>query len=1163
MKKFTLLSFCILSMLLISVNTSAQEMTYSNKRSGNGIIVNLSTPSYSFESVSYRGEDMQQIVIPGIFIPQDEGMPNLPVVSRYIAVPQGATVSVNLIDCKKDIVTDVNIAPALRIQAESEEPEENYVKNETVYSTNANYPSNPIIVSEPTSVRGVDAVILAISPFQYNPVTKELTVYSDINVDVTFEGGSKHIGNDKYRSPWFDPILQNVFLNYAELPKVDYEKRSREYFNSKDELTGCEYLIVIPNREDFRPYANALKEYRTKQGILTEVKTLAEMGCTSTNQMKSYFHDAYNNWDIPPVAVLLMGDHNTNMSVGIPAESISHPLGSCITDNQYADVTGDLLPEMAFSRMGAETVDQIAVLTSKLYEYELTPCMDTAYYNHPITALGWQTERWFQICSEAVGGYLRNHDYSPVRINAIYQGTPGSVWSTNQNTSMVVSYFGPTGTQYIPQTPAELGGWSGGTAAQVVTAINNGACFLQHRDHGYEQGWGEPAFSSSNISQLTNVGKLTFVFTINCLTGKFNYSSPCFGEVFERYTYNGQNAGAVGYIAPTETSYSFVNDTFVWGMYDLFDPQFLPTYGPFADNTGNWMPAFGNIAGKFFLAQSNWPSNGDSKNITYQMFTSHCDPFMRLYIHQPQELAVEHMPTVMAGIAPFIITCTEGATIALTLDDQILVTAIATGEEQEIEVPFVEPDNVLTLTITRQDYLRYEAEIVTIPAEGPYLVGRGWNINDADGDGLVDYAETFTVDYKVKNVGVDVAGNVVATVTSDDPYVIFVNNVAELGNIVPDTVLTFENAFTLKASPIIPNGHTVECTVTFTSGEDIWTAKLNFAAQAPNVTLLSNGVEGQLLPGQTLNLTATFINNGDADVHNAYGTYTTDCEYITINSVDPVFYGEIPAGGTATGAFSITVSENAPFGTVINSTVTITADYDYNCNGVFYPFLDICNVSISSYPWNEGFEEGGEFPGCWIQEAVSGEAEWVIQDGGHDHHPYHAHSGSYNALAYSEEPAVVRFVSPLIDLSNISDPKLDFWHAQSVFQTYQDKLTVYYKNATDGEWQMLASYQFSLANWKHREIELPNPTANYYIAFEAEVNGGYGVVLDDVQITGAASLLGDANGDGIVNVMDVMAVVSYIIDTTPNPFLVNNADVNEDGIINVMDVMAIVAMIMN
>ena len=110
---------------------------------------------------------------------------------------------------------------------------------------------------------------------------------------------------------------------------------------------------------------------------------------------------------------------------------------------------------------------------------------------------------------------------------------------------------------------------------------------------------------------------------------------------------------------------------------------------------------------------------------------------------------------------------------------------------------------------------------------------------------------------------------------------------------------------------------------------------------------------------------------------------------------------------------------------------------------------------------------------------------------------------------------------------------------------------------------MLASYQFSLANWKHREIELPNPTANYYLAFEAELNGGYGVVLDDVQITGSASHIGDANGDGIVNVMDVMAVVSYIIDSAPNPFLFNNADVNQDGIVNVMDAMAIVAMIMN
>lgn len=46
---------------------------------------------------------------------------------------------------------------------------------------------------------------------------------------------------------------------------------------------------------------------------------------------------------------IVFGDHNTNMSSGIPAEVVTHITeGTCITDNQYADVTNDHLPEMCF-----------------------------------------------------------------------------------------------------------------------------------------------------------------------------------------------------------------------------------------------------------------------------------------------------------------------------------------------------------------------------------------------------------------------------------------------------------------------------------------------------------------------------------------------------------------------------------------------------------------------------------------------------------------------------------------------------------------------------------------------------------------------------------------------------------------------------------------------
>ena len=52
--------------------------------------------------------------------------------------------------------------------------------------------------------------------------------------------------------------------------------------------------------------------------------------------------------------------------------------------------------------------------------------------------------------------------------------------------------------------------------------------------------------------------------------------------------------------------------------------------------------------------------------------------------------------------------------------------------------------------------------------------------------------------------------------------------------------------------------------------------------------------------------------------------------------------------------------------------------------------------------------------------------------------------------------------------------------------------------------------------------------------------------------------LGDANLDEIVDVTDVMTIVSYILGDRPSPFSVENADYNKDNIIDVTDVMLIV-----
>lgn len=53
------------------------------------------------------------------------------------------------------------------------------------------------------------------------------------------------------------------------------------------------------------------------------------------------------------------------------------------------------------------------------------------------------------------------------------------------------------------------------------------------------------------------------------------------------------------------------------------------------------------------------------------------------------------------------------------------------------------------------------------------------------------------------------------------------------------------------------------------------------------------------------------------------------------------------------------------------------------------------------------------------------------------------------------------------------------------------------------------------------------------------------------------NLIGDANGDGQINVLDIQTIVSYLLNQE-SQINIENADVNEDGVINILDIMLIV-----
>lgn len=163
---------------------------------------------------------------------------------------------------------------------------------------------------------------------------------------------------------------------------------------------------------------------------------------------------------------------------------------------------------------------------------------------------------------------------------------------------------------------------------------------------------------------------------------------------------------------------------------------------------------------------------------------------------------------------------------------------------------------------------------------------------------------------------------------------------------------------------------------------------------------------------------------------------------------------------------------------------------------------------IETFPWIEGFEHAGVMPSCWTQDYINGSNPWEMRTAGTNGHPSAAHTGTYLARDRSlvvNSNYITKFITPPIDLQGFA-ATLTFWHTQETWDGRQDELRVYYRNAPTSPWNLLATYSSSIAAWTQETLTLPEPTSTYYIAFQGTVNAGYGVCIDDLQITGTYNL---------------------------------------------------------
>ncbi|MCK4902602.1 MAG: hypothetical protein KAS76_04520, partial [Thermoplasmatales archaeon] len=513
--------------------------------------------------------------IPGEGFLGNLGKPQLPIVTCLFAVPT-TDVSLNIGNTISTTSPAGKIYPAQSPQTDSGTGDETeFIIDEEFYQQDIEYPG---LIGELTysgKIRDISFVKVELYPIQFNPKQEIATIYDEITIELSWnEGQVVDVESDFYNAP-FSKFYGNVFQNWEGF--LDHTEIAQPLNGPKED--GCDYLIIThPN---FYTEIVELANWKHSKGLITQVVDTDTIG-SSSSAIKNYIQNAYDTWDPRPSYLLLVGD----------AEFV--PTSASGTDLYYATVDGsDYFPDLFHGRLPADTSQEAELIVDKIITYEQNPPSSSSFYeNFAVAAYfqddepnGYETRRFVRT-SEEVRDYLLILGYTGERIYV----TASYINPTNYNNG----FYG-NGEPLPPELLRPTFAWDG-DADDIINAIENGIFILNHRDHGFEDGWGDPYFDTGHVSGLTNGDLLPVVFSLNCLTGRFD-GMECFAEEFLRK----DGGGAVAVFAATRISYSGYNDYLCRGLYDAQWPDFDTDVG-----TNEPMYSLGELLnyGKVYMSQT-------------------------------------------------------------------------------------------------------------------------------------------------------------------------------------------------------------------------------------------------------------------------------------------------------------------------------------------------------------------------------------------------------------------------------------------------------------------------------------------------------------------------------------------------------------------------------
>ena len=948
--------------------------TYSESSSKRATVT-FSINDYGVETTTLEGNLFSKITFDGSVATKERGFAELPFLSSTIQLPADKNVDINVIASEyQDITLTAPLVPSRGVIYRNQNPDEIPYSVNPASITDAWYPSDISELKEPFILRDIRGTTIMVYPFQYNAAKQILRVYTSVTVEIT-QNATKAV----------NPLTRVNEKYYREMNGI-YESMFINYNASKQDLTVNEAgdILVITTERDAEAILPFV-QWKREKGYEVFVETVA----TGTNVV-DMIQTAYdNNPEI--LYVQLVGDW-ADIKVDTDGGAPIDPMAGCV-------VGTDVFPDICIGRFSANSPTDVVVQVEKTITYEKSPEVDATWYE---TALG--------IGSDQGASSGDDGEMDKTHIQIIYDNKLDPFTFNN--------YF----PNYDP----------GASATTVGNNVDEGVAWINYCGHGSNTSWGTTGFSNTNISALSNGNMLPGIISVACVNGAY-HSGTCFAEAWLSKANGGALVTLMSTInqswQPPMRGQDYINDILTGG----YDYDNNPGNGI---NTSESRTTFGSlIANGVILMYTE--SQGSDDLETLKTWVTFGDPSVQLRTAPPASLEMDNN-VVLVGM-PFEATITsdgdpvQNALVSLSSND--LFYSAYTNDEGFVSIENELLPGDVQLVVTAFNTQTIYETISCIPPEGPYVIFGQKVLNDANGNGQLEYGEEAAVDITMKNVGIEIASNIIVTISTTDEYATIINNEATFGDIPVGGTITIEDAFSFEAANNIPDEHGILFDLTSTDGTETWMSKFTLKGYAPvmapgtmSINDLVGNNNGRLDAGETAEVTIYVNNTGHAVSQDIVATLATTSAFLTIDegsaNCEPVMNGE-----QGMLVFTVTADAATPIGTAAD--FIFHADCgEISLDKTFYTTMGLIM---------EDFETGDFTSFDWQQ---SGDLDWTITDAGAYEGMYSAKSG---AIADGQSSSLV------LEYNVMADDSISFYVKASSEASY-DFIRFYIDGTKKNEW---------------------------------------------------------------------------------------------------------------